>query len=184
MIATRRLSIEEFAAMPREGQWELIDGEPVEVTPSAGRPGWIAGQITYLLEAHVRSAGLGWVFPSEVGFVLFEDRAIVRSPDVAFVRRDRLAEPPDTFVPLAPDFAVEVLSPTDRHPDALAKVAMYLQAGVRLVWLIDPARRTVTVFHPGYTITTHTDSDSLDGGDVLPGFSVAVSDIFGGAGER
>lgn len=180
MVATRRMTVDEFAAMPLQGRWELVDGEPVEVTPSAGRSGWIAFQLAFQLEAHVRSANLGWVFPPEVGFILFDDRSTVRSPDVAFVRRARLAEPPASFVPLAPDFAAEVLSPSDRRPDALAKVAMYLQAGVRLVWLIDPARRTVTVFHPDETISTHTDGSVLDGGDVLPGFRVTVEEIFDG----
>lgn len=179
MVATYRMTVEEFAAESRDGSWELIDGEPVEVSPNAGGSGWIAGEIAFLLKAHVRSTKLGWVFPPDVGFILFDDRATVRSPDVAFVRRHRLERPPDTFVPLAPDLAVEVLSPTDRRPDALAKVAMYLQAGVALVWLIDPARSTVTVFRPDETIEVRHEGDTLDGGDLLPGFSVPVAEIFG-----
>ncbi len=183
MVATHRLSIDEFAAMPREGRWELIDGEPVEVTPASGRSSHIGGRLYVRLANFAEPTELGWAFPADTGFILFDDRATLRSPDVAFVRRERLVEPPDTFVPHAPDFAAEVLSPSDRRPDALAKVAMYLQAGVRLVWLIDPARRSVTVFHPDDTITTHTDGDTLDGGDVLPGFSVSVSEIFDGINQ-
>ena len=90
----------------------------------------------------------------------------------------RLAELPDSFVPMAPDLAVEVLSPSDRMADALAKVAMYLQAGTPLVWLVNPATRTVVVFRSEMDPVTLGESDTLDGGDVLPGFSVPVAEIF------
>jgi Uma2 family endonuclease len=182
MVVTNQITVEEFEAMPLEGSWELIDGEMRELSPNAGDSGWIAGQIVYLLESHARSANLGWVFPPDVGFVLFDDRATVRSPDVAFVRRQRLSKPPASFVRLAPDLAVEVLSPSDRRPDALAKVAMYLQAGVRLVWLVDPDRLTITVFRPDDTIEVLNEGDNLDGGDVLPGFSLPVAEIFQSSG--
>jgi Uma2 family endonuclease len=179
MVATHRMTVDEFGAAPLEGSWELIDGEPVEVNPSAGGSGWISGRLFSRLERFVDSNNLGWAFSPETGFILFDDRATVRSPDGAFVRRDRLARPPDSFVPLAPDLAIEVLSPTDRRPDALAKVAMYLQAGVVLVWLVDPARSTVTVFRPDDTIEVLREGDLLDGGDVLPGLSIPVAEIFG-----
>lgn len=178
MVATRRMSIEEFAALPDEGLWELIDGEPVEMKPSGAGSGWVAGEIFGRLRDHVRSQRLGWVFPAEVGFILFDDRAVVRSPDASFVRLDRLPTLPDGFIPLAPDFAVEVPSPSDRRADALAKVAMYLQAGVKLVWLVDPERRTVTVFRPDETIAVLHDGETLDAGDIVPGFGVGVSEIF------
>ena len=178
MAITQRMTVAEFAAMPREGLWELIDGEPVEVTPAAGRSSRIGGRLYARLANHVEPTGLGWAFPADAGFILFEDRAVVRSPDAAFVRRERLPEEPEGFVPLAPDFAAEVLSPSDRRPDALAKVAMYRQAGVQLVWLIDPARRTVTVFQPDDVIITQGETDILDAGDVIPGFRVPVAEIF------
>jgi Uma2 family endonuclease len=164
--------------MPLQGMWELVDGEPVGLTPAAGRSSWIAGRLFAQLERYADAHKLGWVFPADAGFVLFEDRATVRSPDAAFVRGDRLAEPPDSFVPLAPDLAVEVLSPSDRMGDALAKISMYLQTGVQIVWLVDPASETVTVFHPDAAPVTRNASDTLGGGVVLPGFSLPVADIF------
>ena len=121
---------------------------------------------------------MGWVFSAETGFVLFDDRQIVRSPDAAVVLRSRLAEPPDSFVPMAPDLVTEVLSPSDRMADALAKVAMYLEAGVRLVWLVDPASQTVTIFRPDAVPTTLGAGEVLDGGDVLPGFNGVIAEIF------
>jgi Uma2 family endonuclease len=169
MVATRPITIQEFERMALDGRWELIDGEPIELSPAAGRSGWISGNVYRLLASH---------FPPETGFILFEDRQTVRSPDAAVVLGDRLAELPDSFVPMAPDLAVEVLSPSDRMADALAKVAMYLQAGTPLVWLVNPATRTVVVFRSETDPVTLGESDTLDGGDVLPGFSVPVAEIF------
>jgi Uma2 family endonuclease len=178
MVATRQVTVEEFAEMPLQGVWELVDGEPIELSPAAGRSGWISGNLFALLASHVRQSQLGWAFPPETGFILFDDRQTVRSPDAAVVLGDRLAAPPDNFIPLAPDLAVEVLSPSDRMADALAKIAMYLDAGVQLVWLVDPASQSVTIFRPDAIPTRLGVGDTLDGGDVLPGFSVPVAEIF------
>ncbi len=164
--------------MPLQGVWELVDGELIELTPAAGKSSRIGGRLYARLADHVEPNEFGWAFPAETGFILFADRTTVRSPDAAVVRRDRLAEPPDSFVPLAPDLAVEVLSPSDRMADALAKIAMYLDAGVRLVWLVDPASRTVTIFGPDAIPATLGVADILDCGDVLPDFRVPVMEIF------
>lgn len=178
MVTTRPITVEEFAAMPLEGSWELVDGDLQAVSPNAGDSGWISGRIFSRLEQFVDSHRLGWAFPPETGFILFDNRDVVRSPDAAFVRRDRLDRPTRSFVPVAPDFAVEVLSPSDRRADAEAKVVMYLQAGVQLVWLVDPERCTVTVFHPDGTAEIQDIGDTLDGGPVVPGFRVPVAEIF------
>lgn len=164
--------------MALDGSWELVDGEMRELSPTAGDSGWISAVIISLLTIHVRASGLGWVFSNETGFVLFDDRQTVRAPDAAVVLRDRLAKPPRSFVAMAPDLAVEVLSPSDRMADAMSKVAMYLQAGVRLVWLVDPPSQTVTVFRLDELPTKLGVGDTFDGGDVLPGFSVPVAEIF------
>ena len=178
MVATKRITIEEFVAQSRDGLWELIDGVPVAVTPSSDRSGWVSGRIFARLERFVDAHHLGWAFPAETGFVLFDDRAVVRSPDAAFVRSDRLRALTGGFVPLAPDLAVEVLSPSDRIVAAMSKVTMYLEAGVRLVWLVDPAALNVTVFRLDASPRTLGAGDTLDAGDVLPGFSVPVAEIF------
>jgi len=178
MVATRQVTVEEFAEMSLQGVWELIDGELIELSPAAGRSGWISATIVALLANHFGQSRFGWVFSAETGFVLFDDRQTVRSPDAAVVVRSRLAELPDSFVPMAPDLAVKVLSPSDRMADALAKVAMYLQAGTPLVWLVNPATRTVVVFRAEMDPVTLSASDTLDGGNVLLGFSVPVAEIF------
>jgi len=164
--------------MPLQGIWELVDGEMIELSPTAGLSGGIAGEVFALLRNYVRANNLGWAFPPETGFILFSDRQTVRSPDAAVVLRARLVERPNSFIPLAPDLAVEVLSPSDRMADAMSKITMYLQAGVRLVWLVDPATLTVIVFRQDAAPKTLEATDTLDGGDVLPGFSVPVAEIF------
>ena len=178
MVATRHVTAEEFAAMPLDGIWELIDGEPVEMMASGGSSGWTSGIVFAALLNHVRAYQLGWVFPPETGFILFPDRDTVRSPDAAFVARDRMEKPPRGFVPFAPDLAVEVLSPSDRMVEALSKITMYLEAGVRLVWLVDPESRSVTVFSHDSAPMVVKEGDTLSGGNVLPAFTLPVSNIF------
>jgi Uma2 family endonuclease len=178
LVATRHVSIEEFAATSGDGHWELIDGEPVAVTPSADRSGWIAGEIFGLLRNHVRAENTGWAFPPETGFVLLAGRATVRSPYAAYVRQERLPEFTDHVVPVPPDLAVEVLSPSDRMADALSKVAMYLEAGVSLVWLVDPATRAATVFRPDAAPRTVDDKGTLEGSEVLPRLVIPLAEVF------
>ena len=100
----------------------------------------------------------------------------MRAPDVAFIRNARLPEPPPRgFAEMAPDLAVEVLSPDDYTPEVLEKVADWLQAGARLVWIIDPIRANARVYRADGSESLLGLNDSLDGEDVLPGFMYAVS---------
>ncbi len=178
MVSTRTQSIEELADVVLPEHWEMVNGEVVALNPSSGRSARIGGRVYALFLRHGEEAGLGWAYPADAGFLLFEDRQTVRSPDAAFIVRDRLASEAEGFVPIAPDLAVEVLSPSDRMADALAKVAMYIAAGVRLVWLVDPATQTITIFSPDAPPTKLSGDDILDGGDILPGFSVPVAEFF------
>src|SRR5215211_1901788 len=89
MVATRPITIEEFEASPREGRWELIDGDPVEMTPSADESSSVGAKIIALLGSFVRPRGLGRLYGADGGFILFPDRATVRVPDAAFVRAER-----------------------------------------------------------------------------------------------
>jgi Uma2 family endonuclease len=175
MVATRPLTIPEFQAEAREGLWELIDGEPIAVTPSSDRSSWIATEVAYYIRVYLHDNPIGRVFGADAGFILFADRNTVRAPDAAFVRLERLPELTGAFVPIPPDLAVEVLSPSDRLADALSKVTMYLQAGVPLVWLIDPIRRTATIFRQESSPATIGVDGVLDGDEVLPGFTLPLT---------
>ena len=179
MVATR-ITVDEFEATCGDERVELIDGVVVPMTPASNRPSRIGARITILLGMHVLPRQLGSLYNAEGGFVLFPDRETVRVPDVAFVRADRMpqGEARRHFVPVAPDLAVEVISPSDRARDIAAKAAMYQEAGVPLVWLVDPETQTVTVLTLGQESVTLGVEDELDGGDVLPEFRVAVAEIF------
>jgi Uma2 family endonuclease len=180
MVATRHVTVEELETMSLDGLWELIDGELVEVTPASDEPSSTGATIVFLLGQYVRPAKLGRVYGADGGFVLFPGRDMVLVPDAAFVKAERAPQGAarKRFPRLAPDLAVEVLSPSNRMAEALRKVALYLEAGVPLVWLVDPDSQSVTVFRPDAAPAIFRASDTLDGGNVLPDFRVQVAEIF------
>lgn len=180
MVATRRWTVEELESDPPEGNWELVEGELVMMSPAGEQSASVVGNISALVGFHILANRLGRAYGSEGGFRPIPDAATVRSPDFAFVRADRLGAIMDRrrFLPLAPDFAVEVLSPSDRRSDALAKGSWWISVGVPLVWLVDPEHDAVLVLTPDDLPTRHGPGDVLDGGDVIPGLSVPVSDLF------
>lgn len=163
-----------------DGRWELINGELVEMSPAGDDHGAYGAAIIIHLGGYVFSRRLGRVYNADTGFVIPGDSPAVRMPDVAFVRADRLPADRDRtrFVRVVPDFAVEVISPSESGGEVLAKVVMWLEAGVRLLWLVDPAAKTVLVFAAGQAPRALTIEHTLDGGDVLPGFELPVRDIF------
>lgn len=157
---------------------ELIRGVLVVREPPGGRHGRIAMNLGVELANYVRARELGVVYAAETGFTLTRHPDTVRAPDVAFVRRERLPTPePVGFPELAPDLVVEVLSPGDRPGQRLARIADWLAAGTRLVWVIDPDRRLARVYRHHGAETIVAADQALDGEDVLPGFSCPLSAI-------
>ena len=157
---------------------ELVRGLLVVRELPGMRHARVAMDLALALGAHVRAAALGRVY-AEAGFKLASNPDTVRGPDVAFIRRDRIPDPePTGFAHFAPDLVVEVISPGDRPGEVLAKVADWLSAGTRLVWVLDPARRVARVYRDDGTEQILTADESLDGGDVVPGFSCPVGEIF------
>lgn len=181
MATTRVLTVRELEESPPEGEWELIDGELIAVSPSSYKSATTSHRIGRLVGNYVDEHRLGDVTSAEGGFVLFADRETLLAPDVAFVRQDRIPpeEEQNRFARLAPDLAVEVLSPSDQLGNAMTKVGLYLQAGVRMVWLVDPAKRSILVFGGDDTTLTLGEDDTLDGGEILPGFVMRVADLLG-----
>jgi len=162
---------------------ELIDGVLVEKT---------MGYLESLLAGAILEALRGFVRPRNLGIVLGADGTLkilsrqVRIPDVCFIRWDRFpgGRLPQVPIPsIAPDLAVEVLSPGNTEAEMERKLREYLEAGTELVWYVDPASRSVTV----YTATgqgTILDGDAtLTGGDVLPGFTLSLRALFAETGE-
>ncbi len=159
---------------------ELVRGVLVVREPAGFRHGAISATLTKLLAQHVDTNRLGLVLAAETGFKLAADPDTVRAPDVAFVRRERLPDPLDLgYAALAPDLAVEVLSPSDRPGETLAKIGDWLTAGSRLMWVVDPGRREARVYRQDGSETLLTERDVLNGEDVVPGFECPLGALFG-----
>lgn len=174
------LTIEEFEHLP-DDDWrcELVRGVVVREPPAGFEHGRLAMRISLLLARFAEEHGLGEVLASETGFVLVEEPPTVRAPDAAFVAEGRVPFPaPPGFGRLAPDLAVEVVSPSNTIAQINSKVLDYLDAGSRLVWVADPATRSVMVYRSPKEIRLLTGEDELDGEDVLPGFHVGLKEIF------
>lgn len=154
---------------------ELVRGQLVVREPAGYVHGDVVMRIGAAIHQHVDANALGRVFAAETGFTIARKPDTVRAPDVAFVRSDRLPSPPPRgFAELAPDLAVEVLSPDDRPGDVLEKVGDWLNAGTPLVWVVDPGRRIARVYRADGS-ETHVDEDGfLQGEDVVPGFRIAL----------
>jgi len=178
-VSNRLVTAEEFERMPEEPgvRMELVRGRVVRVSPPGFRHGLVQGRLYELLADYSRRTGAGRViFP--VGFKLASNPDTIREPDLAFIARTRVIGEPDGFIAGAPDLAVEVISPTDRPGNLQRKIAQYLETGVRMVWLVDPKRGSVTVYQPGSKPVTLREGAMLDGGDVLPGFACDLRRIF------
>ncbi len=162
---------------------ELRRGVLQLVTPASSVHGVVSARILVALGRHVYTHDLGALFTAEAGFWLERDPDTLLCPDVAFVAKERLPAVPlePRFLELAPDLAVEVLSPTDRPADVRAKVAVYVRLGVREVWVVDPARRTLRIHSRVGRRTSEvllSEDDLLDGGAVVPGFRCRIAELF------
>lgn len=181
-----RMTLDEFLALPDAPRAELEDGV-FEVVPPAGGPhGSVNTRLLSRLAPYVLDRDLGETYDSSTAFVLrVGPPPLVRSPDVSFVRRgkDDPATAPGS-VPLAPDLAVETLSPSDRAGKVPRKIKEYFEHGTSLVWLIDPQHRTAAVYTRDGSVRWLRESDSLDGGNVIPGFSVPLAFLFAGLAPR
>jgi len=160
---------------------ELVEGVLVEMSKPKRIHGVVVAELTFRLTSYVRENDLGEVTVGDAGFVLERNsygRDTVRGLDIAFLSKSRNLGPPDfNWYEIGPDLAVEVISPNNKASDIHLKVMQLLNAGTRLVWLVYPESRTV-VAHTADGAITLTESDTLSGGDVLPGFELRVDDIF------
>lgn len=176
----KRFTAEELLALPDDGvRRELISGEVKMMTPAGHTHGEIAMEIALALGNYVKSERLGKVYAAETGFKLESDPDMVRAPDVAFISTARLPAPDFAGYPeMAPDLAVEVLSPSDAFVEVEEKARCWLEHGSREVWVIDPQNRRVLVYRPDGAIRDLSPEDTLEGGELLPGFRLRVEDIF------
>jgi Uma2 family endonuclease len=159
-------------------QVELVRGWLIVKEPPGYLHGDVTARLAFELMQYTRPQDLGQVLVGDPGFKLATSPDTVRGPDIAFVQRSRVPDPPPrAFADFAPDLAVEVLSPHDRPGEVLAKVGDWLEAGVRLVWVIDPERRVARIYRQDGTESLLGPADALNGEDVLPGFACPLSQI-------
>jgi Uma2 family endonuclease len=182
MATTDQLvTAEELLRMPDDGyRYELVRGELRQMAPAGHLHGRIAINVTTPLDRHVRAHTLGTVYAAETGFKLASNPDVVRAPAVTFIRRERVEAVGDVegYWPGAPDLAVEVISPGDTYVEVQEKVFDWLEAGTQMVILVMPRKRAITVYRSLTDIIMLTEHDTLDGGDVVPGWRIPVRELF------
>ena len=168
------MTLQDFLESDIEG-YEYVKGALIPMPPTSGEHGDISSNINWYLDSHVRTNQLGRVYTSDTGFQI-GDRVLM--PDIAFVSSTLPPEDRHRAFTIPPDLAVEVVSRTDIQYNVAEKALVYLSAGVRLVWVVEPGGKTVTVYRSETDIKLLTRDDTLNGDDVVEGFSCQVAQLF------
>lgn len=174
----RLLTVDEFWKVYADKPYELVDGEVIEVSPAGGE----APEVNLLLggkvATYVTLKKLGKVTGAEGGYWITP--TTLRAPDIAFYtwEKHKLHIERDKYRPFPPDFAVEVVSPTDSSEDVQRKVDQYLEAGVKLVWVVYPQARKIIASHPDGTSKTYKLGDTITGENVITGLEIVVDECF------
>lgn len=178
----------EFVHRPENAgrSFELVRGEVLE---EMSRPGVLHGvvcsNVDYALGGYLRRVKRGHVTCNDTGILVEREPDTIRGPDVAyFAGSPKYGDLNPKWVEETPTLAVEVLSPNDKPGKVTRKVKDYLRSGVKVVWVVDPEERSVTVYRPGTDLEIFDQTQHLDGGDVLPGFRCAVGDFFFSTGDQ
>ena len=177
----RLLTADELLRLSGEGvRGELIRGVLCETMPAGHRHGVIVTNLVLALATFVKPQRLGSLVASDSGVWLERDPDTVREPDIAFTSAEKI--PLDANIPgyaeVVPDLVVEIVSPSDSRREVHDKAVMWLSHGARLAWVVHPDTRTVDVHRADGEVSTVGPDGDLDGGEVLPGFSCSLSDIF------
>ena len=180
VLLDKEYTPEDLLAMSDGPRYELFKGRLVEKSMGA-KASLIAVAVTYLLGPFARGKRLGLVFGSDCGYQCFAtDPKRVVFPDASFIRRGRLPndEAPDGHVHIPPDMALEVVSPSNLAEQLMQKILDYLQAGVRLIWVVFPRSRTLLVFRSNNSVSRLKPEDELSGEEIIPGFASRVAELF------
>ncbi len=178
MKLEKRATVDDLLLFPKDGRkYELVDGKIV-VSPGGFRHSRVGTNIVLILGMFLRQEPIGEVFGSDLGIIFANGN--LRSPDVTVVRKEKLpaGDAPQTFMEIVPDLVVEVLSPGDSPRVVGEKIGEFLECGVPLVWVVDPAERTVTVYRSLSHTERYTADDTITAEPILPGFSCSVSRFF------
>jgi Uma2 family endonuclease len=183
MVATaekKLLTADDVWNLGEDARVELIRGELREVAAAGGRHGEVGGQLAGYLSVYGQHGRVGRVYTSETGFVLEKSPTTLLVPGLAYIKVEHLPSggAPDWFFETPPDALLETLSPSQRFGELVEKVGLYLKFEVPLVLAAVPEDKTIFAFYGDGRIHVYRAGDVLDGGDVLPGFSVPVDDLF------
>lgn len=180
-VMTHLITAEEFARMPEPAdgsKQELVKGEVIDMSRTQAEHGIVQFKIAWLLMNVVVPNKLGWVL-GESGVVVESDPDTLRRPDVFFCSRRSFPNRPTGYLKNVPvDLVVEVLSPNDRRSEVREKIGEYIAAGVPIVWLVDPDAETVMVYSGTMRGVEYGPTDTIDAGEIIPGFSSKVADFF------
>ena len=180
MATTRLLTVEDLWELEDDGcRHELIRGELLSMAPTGGVHGELLYRIVMLM-ASQQVHEQGRVFVGDTGFRISQEEETVLAPDIAIVREERLPDDKRIrgFIPVVPDLVVEILSPSDRIGRINEKVALYQEGGVKLIWLVDPDRRTVTEYAAEKPVRLLQAGDSLSADELFPELLLRVDEIF------
>ena len=175
------MTADEMLRLPDDGfRYELVKGELRKMPPAGHEHGSVAMNASISLGRHIKENRLGKIFAAETGFILAQHPDTVRAPDAAFIRKERLGEGQGVkgYWPGPPDLAIEVVSPDDTYAEVQEKALTWLEAGSLMVLVINPRKRPVTVYRSLSDIVILTENDTLDGGEVVPGWTLPVREIF------
>lgn len=176
---SRQITGEELARMGDLGPCELVDGRIVPMSPTNWRHGDHVSLITTALRTFVDEHKLGKVLSGEVGIYTRRDPDRVRGADVAFVSTERMAKvASESFLDVAPELAVEVISPGNTWQEMRQKIDEYFAIGVERIWIVEPARRQVLVYRAPNEMSAIDEADRLEGEGLLRGFCLSLSELF------
>ena len=170
---------EQPAQLGDMGRTELVKGVIIHMSPTGYLHGYTEGKLYGALQAFVSQHKLGEVLVGKVGIYTARRPDTVRGADVAYISNERLARvQSSSYLDVAPELVVQVLSPDDRWGDLVDKLSECLAVGVQVVWVADPKTQSVYVYHSLNKVQHFSVEDALPGGEVLPGFGVPVAELF------
>ncbi len=178
-VQERLYTAAELLMLPHDSnRYELVQGHLIEMSPTGDVHGRLTMRLAVRLAVFAEQHALGQLYGAETGFKLSSNPDTVYGIDVALVSKARLKPATEGFFDGAPDLAVEVVSPGNTRSEMHEKVIAYFQAGARLVWIVYPKSRAIYVYLSPQSVTILGPGDVLSGGDVLPGFSLPIAEVF------
>ncbi len=179
VIDDQILTVDQYLALPEDERFidEVSRGRLVREPRPGFEHGEIVVRVAAVLMRYLEQHPIGKVV-AESGFILATSPLIIRGPDVAFVRNERLREPHSVFFEGAPNLAIEVVSASNRPAALLSKIAEFLEAGTESVWVIYPRTRSIVIHNSNGDVSIHDSASVIEGQAILPGFELRVTELF------